>query len=161
MEVLHGSSSCSADASPSALRAAVTMGRKVAIQGEAISGSSTCNLIDSFGYVPGIGAPQSLSLSLSRARCLSPRLSLLVFATVGPLLTANPVADLSRERREVHRSRACPAGEVEGCAGNQKLLSQQPTCRNLCFQRVDLMSLPTHSPICGAQLSAPAFPTAN
>ena len=33
-----------------------TMGRKVAINGEAISGASTCNLIDSFGYVKGIGA---------------------------------------------------------------------------------------------------------
>ena len=75
MEVLHGSSSCSADASPSALRAAVTMGRKVAIQGEAISGSSTCNLIDSFGYVPGIGAPQSLSLSLARALSFAAPLS--------------------------------------------------------------------------------------
>lgn len=31
------------------------MGRKVAINGEAISGSSTCNLLDSFGYTPGIG----------------------------------------------------------------------------------------------------------
>ena len=44
------------------------MGRKVAINGEAISGSSTCNLLDSFGYTPGIG-----ECGRSQARRRAPR----------------------------------------------------------------------------------------